>query len=63
MDNYIYHIKRPPLNVTIFITHMGSLHNGCYTNDVASVQIESKIVINFLLINLRYSTVQCDLLL
>ena len=28
----IYRMKWPPLNVTIFITHMSKLPNGCYTN-------------------------------
>ena len=36
-----YHIKWPPLNVTIFITHARILRNGCYANwswlyDIAS---------------------------
>ena len=29
--NHFYHIKWPPLNVTIFITNVRNLHNGCYT--------------------------------
>ena len=41
MENHFYHIKWPPLNVTIFITHVRSLRNGCYANrswfcDIAS---------------------------
>ena len=27
-----YHIKWPPLNITIFITHVRNLRNGCYAN-------------------------------
>ena len=30
MENHFYHIERPPLNVTTFITHMC---NGSYAND------------------------------
>ena len=26
----LYHIRWPPLNVTIFITHVRNLRNGCY---------------------------------
>ena len=32
MENHFYHIKWPPLNVTIFITHVRNLRNGCYAN-------------------------------
>ena len=32
MENHFYRIKRPPLNVTIFITHVRNLRNGCYAN-------------------------------
>ena len=28
-----YHIKLPPMNVTIFITHVGNLRNGYYANE------------------------------
>ena len=28
------YIKWSPLNVTIFITHMGNLSNGCYSNEL-----------------------------
>ena len=31
-ENQFYHIKWPPLNVTIFITHVRILRNGCYAN-------------------------------
>ena len=27
MENHFYHIKWPPLNVTIFITHVRNLRN------------------------------------
>ena len=30
--NHFNHIKWPPLNVTIFITHVRNLRNRCYTN-------------------------------
>ena len=33
MENHLSHIKGPLLNVTIFITHMHNLCNGCYIND------------------------------
>ena len=32
MENHLLHIKCRPLNVTIFITHVRSLRNGCHTN-------------------------------
>ena len=32
MENQFYHIGRPPLNVTIFITHVRNLRNKCYSN-------------------------------
>ena len=32
LENTFYHIKWPPLNVTIFITHVRNLRNGCYAN-------------------------------
>ena len=32
MENHFYHIKWPPLNVTIFIMHVRNLCNGCYAN-------------------------------
>ena len=32
MENLFYHIKWPPLNVTIFVRHMRDLHIGCYAN-------------------------------
>ena len=32
MENLFYHIKWPPLNVTIFITQVCNLRKGCYTN-------------------------------
>ena len=34
MENHFYHIKWPPLNVTIFITHMQNLSNGCYAKEM-----------------------------
>ena len=34
---HFYHIKLPPLNVTIFITHVRNLRNGCYANALRSV--------------------------
>ena len=36
MENHFNHIKWPPLNVTIFITHVRNLCNGCYTNVIVS---------------------------
>ena len=33
MENHFYHIKLPPFNVTIFITHVPNLRNGRYAND------------------------------
>ena len=33
LDNTFYHIKWPPLNITIFITHVRNLRYGCYAND------------------------------
>ena len=32
MGNHFYHIRLPPLNVTIIIRHMRNLRNGCYAN-------------------------------
>ena len=32
MENHFYRIKVPHLNVTIFITHVRNLRNGCYAN-------------------------------
>ena len=32
MENHLYHIKWPPFNATIYITHMRNLHNERYTN-------------------------------
>ena len=32
MENHFYHIRLPPLNVTIFITHVRNLRNECYAN-------------------------------
>ena len=32
MENHFYHIRLPPLNVTIFITHIRRLRNGSYAN-------------------------------
>ena len=33
MENHSYHIKWPPLNSTVFITHVRNLRNGCYANE------------------------------
>ena len=33
MENHLCHIKGPSLNVTVFITNMHNLCNGCYVND------------------------------
>ena len=35
MENHFYHIKWPPLNVTIFITHVRNVRNGSYANEHA----------------------------
>ena len=32
MGNHFYHIKWPPLNVTIFIKHVHNLRNESYAN-------------------------------
>ena len=32
MENQFYHIKRPPLSVTINIMHVPNLGNWCYAN-------------------------------
>ena len=32
MENHFYHIGLPPLNVTVFITHVCNCLNGSYTN-------------------------------
>ena len=34
MKNQFHSIKWPPLNDTIFITHVLNLHNGCYAKDL-----------------------------
>ena len=31
-ENHFYYIRRPPLNVTIFFTHVLNLHKGRYAN-------------------------------
>ena len=33
MENHFYRIELPPLNVTVLITRMRNLRNGCYTMD------------------------------
>ena len=33
MENHFYRIRWPPLNVTIFITHVHNLRNGSYANE------------------------------
>ena len=33
MGNHFYHIRRAPLSVTIFITHVRILRNGSYSNE------------------------------
>ena len=37
MENHFYHIKGPPLNVTIVIMHVRYLRNGCYANDLPTI--------------------------
>ena len=37
MENHFYHIKLPPLNVTIFIRHVHSLRNGCQANEYTNL--------------------------
>ena len=32
-ENHVYHMRWPPLNVTIFSMYMGDLRNGHYAND------------------------------
>ena len=49
MENHFYHIKLPPLNFTIFITHVRNLCNGYYTNVVA--QVIAHFISFFLIIN------------
>ena len=42
MKNHFYHIRWPPLNVTIFITHVRNLTNGShgsYANAVPPVSL------------------------
>ena len=39
MENHLYHIKWPPLNVTIFITHVRNARNGCYANEYKETKI------------------------
>ena len=41
MENHFYPIKCPPLNVTIFITHVCSLRNGRYDLAVDEYQRHS----------------------
>ena len=33
MENPLYHFKLPPSIITIYITHVRNLRNGCYAND------------------------------
>ena len=39
MENHLFLIKCPPLNVTIFITHVRNLRNGYYANVFYSYQL------------------------
>ena len=32
MENHLHHIRWPPLNATIFNTHVRKLRNRCYAN-------------------------------
>ena len=43
-ENHFYHIRWPPLNVTIFITHVRRLRNGSYDNAVLWVGLQCVIV-------------------
>ena len=36
MENHFHHIRLPPLNVTIFITHVHNLRNGRYANYISN---------------------------
>ena len=48
MEIYFYHIKRPPLNVTIFITHVRLLCNGSYANDISAISAKRHPLIDLL---------------
>ena len=44
MENHFYHIKWPPLNVPIFITHVRNVRNGC---DVNACSLPSGRFVNY----------------
>ena len=47
MENQFYHISWAPLSVTIFITYVRNLRNGCYANE----NMYQKIIFLFLIRN------------
>ena len=46
MEHHFYHIKWPPLNVTIFTTHVRNLRNGCYANEDIVVALKTMVCIS-----------------
>ena len=51
MENHFYHIKLPPLNVTIRITHVRNLRYVCYPDDLE--QIRSSLVSQYVNVSIE----------
>ena len=53
METHFNHIKGPPLNVTIFITHLRNLCNGCYATGGHHGRLAQVLANSIALINIH----------